>query len=196
MRRLCLGSHQQRLHRSEHALVRFLPESAFILVERALALNSEPRRPTIAASCLSSTSATRSPCEFVAVRHGRVPGGHHDASLSGGPQFGQATPLRSVRFAAGGLDRTAAPPGARKLRDGLQADRRTGVERIASSSKESRRYDPISRAAQSITAVHSLARRAIVATRRFERSFAHSLDRPHASYSRASCSRNEKIGLR
>jgi hypothetical protein len=47
------------------------------------------------------------------VRHGRVPGGHHDARLSGGPRPRQATPLRSVRFAAGGLDRTAAPPGAR-----------------------------------------------------------------------------------
>jgi hypothetical protein len=40
--------------------------------ERAFALNFEPRRPTIAASRLSSTSAPRSPCKFADVRHGRV----------------------------------------------------------------------------------------------------------------------------
>jgi hypothetical protein len=78
--------------------------------ERALALNTELRRPTIAASCLSSTSAPRSPCEFGDVRHGRMHAGHHDAGLSGGPRLGQATPLRFVRFAADGLDRIAASP--------------------------------------------------------------------------------------
>jgi hypothetical protein len=45
------------------------------------------------------------------VGHGRVHEGHHNATLSGGPRFRQATSLRSVRFAACGLDRTAAPPG-------------------------------------------------------------------------------------
>jgi hypothetical protein len=48
------------------------------------------------------------------VCRGHAYGGHHDARLSGGRRLGQATPLRFVRFAADGLDRTAAPPGARK----------------------------------------------------------------------------------
>jgi hypothetical protein len=81
--------------------------------ERAPALNPELRRSSVAASCLSSTSAPRWTCEFADVQHGRVHGGHHDARLSGGPRLGQATSLRSVRYAAHGLDRTAAPPGAR-----------------------------------------------------------------------------------
>jgi hypothetical protein len=81
--------------------------------ERALALNAELRRTMFAASCLSFISAPRSPCKFADVRHGRVSRGHHDAKLSGGPRLGQATPLRSVRFAAHGLDRTAVPPGTR-----------------------------------------------------------------------------------
>ena len=80
------------------------------------------------------------------MQHGRMHGGHHDAGLSGGPQFNQATSLRFVRFAAGGLDRTAAPPRARNY---VMASRLTvaRAERIGSSSKESQRYDPISRAA-------------------------------------------------
>ena len=44
--------------------------------------------------------------------------------------------------------------------------------------------------------VGGLVRREIVALNRFERSFAHSLDRPHASCSRASRWRNGRIGLR
>jgi hypothetical protein len=41
-----------------------------------------------------------------------------------------------------------------------------------------------------------LARRAIFATSRCERSFGRSLDRPHAKSSRASWQRNDEIGLR
>ena len=41
-----------------------------------------------------------------------------------------------------------------------------------------------------------LVRREIIAMNRFERSFARSLDKPHASCSRASWRRNGKIGLR
>jgi hypothetical protein len=69
-----------------------------------------------------------------------------------GPRLGQATPLRAVRFAAHGLDRTAAPPGTRNY---VMASRMTvALMRIAldSSSKESRRYDPTSRATQSASA--------------------------------------------
>jgi len=57
---------------------------------------------------------------------------------------------------------------------------------LGSSLKESRRYDPISRAAQSARDVAGLIRSKIVAMNRSERSFARSLGRPHASYSRAS----------
>ena len=86
------------------------------------------------------------------MRKGRVHRGHHDARLSGGPRPGQATPLRSVPFGAIGLDRTAAPPVfgnyvmAFRLTVALMRDR------TDSPSKESRRYDPISRAAQSASA--------------------------------------------
>jgi hypothetical protein len=44
--------------------------------------------------------------------------------------------------------------------------------------------------------VAGLVRLEIVAMNRFERSFAHSLDRPHASYSRASWRRDGRIDLR
>jgi hypothetical protein len=44
--------------------------------------------------------------------------------------------------------------------------------------------------------VAGLVGREIVAMNRFERSFAHSLDRPRASYSRASWRRDGRIGLR
>ena len=132
------------------------------------------------------------------MRQGRVHGGHHDARLSGGPRLGQATPLRSVPCGAYGLDRTAAPP---EFGNYVMASRLTVAlmrDRIDSSSKESRRYDPISRAAQSASATRNttLVRRAIVAMNRCERSFARSLDKPHASCSRASWRRNDRIDLR
>jgi hypothetical protein len=131
------------------------------------------------------------------VCRGHGHGGHHDAGLSGGPRLGQATSLRSVRFAADGLDRTAAPPGARNY---VMASRQTvahGAERIGSSSKESRRYDPISSGATDDHDVErGLARRAIIATNRYERSFARSLDKLHASSSPASWRRSDGFARR
>ena len=96
------------------------PENCVHIGERALALNSELRRPTIADSCLSSASAPRSPRVLVEVRHGRVHGGHHDARLSGGPRPGQATPLRSVPDGLTGLTAPAVRPTDQQVRDGLR----------------------------------------------------------------------------
>jgi hypothetical protein len=69
---------------------------------------------------------------------------------------------------------------------------------MGSSSKESRRYDPISKsgAIDDPGAERELACRAIVATSRCGRSFARSLGKPHGSSSRASWWCSGRIDLR
>lgn len=86
------------------------PGACVHIGERASTLNPELRRPSIAALLPLVHQRASIASNLADVRHGRVHGGHHDTRLPGGPRPGQATPLRSVRFAAHGLDRTAAPP--------------------------------------------------------------------------------------
>jgi hypothetical protein len=112
-----------RLRQREHAC-QVLAGNRVHIGERALALNSDcgGRYRRLLPFFHQRASIA---LQVADVRLGRVHRGHHDARLSGGPRPGQATPLRSVPFGAIGLDRTAAPPGALHLRDGLQADCRT-----------------------------------------------------------------------
>jgi site-specific DNA recombinase len=53
--------------------------------------------------------------------------GHHEHGLSGGPRRRQATPLRSVPWRAGGLNRTEAAPRVRQLRSGRESAREDAV---------------------------------------------------------------------
>src|SRR5688572_19173566 len=105
-----LGSHPRRLHRRQQACQVFAGNRVHI-VERALALNLHPRRHRAVSFCLSSNLrvsfafASSLTCVTVACIAAIT-----TRKLSGGPQVGQATPLRSVPCGAYGLDRTAAPP--------------------------------------------------------------------------------------
>jgi hypothetical protein len=131
------------------------PGTCVLECERAPALNPELRRSSMAALLPLFHQRASITVRVADVQHGRVHVDHHDARLSGGPRLGQATPLRSVRFAAYGLDRSAAPPGVRKCVMASRLTVATRAERKGSSSRESRRYDPIPSAAQWTTTARS-----------------------------------------
>src|SRR5690606_30137456 len=131
------------------------PGTCVLDCERAPALTPELRRPRPSRLLPLFHQRASIALRVLTCSNGRVHGGHHVARLSGGPRPGQATPLRSVRFAAFGLDRTVAPPGVRKcvMTSGLTVA--SLAQHMGSSSRESRRYDPIPSAAQWTTTARS-----------------------------------------
>jgi hypothetical protein len=99
-----------------------LDEVVLELVDRdgghvAHALNSDRGVRHIAASCSSFHPRARSLCRFAECASAAV---EEAITRRDCPAVRNSVkPLRSVRFAAHGLDRTAAPPVSWQLRDGL-----------------------------------------------------------------------------